>query len=88
MIEQDTKSQQIDKQSIVDSDGSVDNGMFEPADPDHDKQKEIGNQCLKDGLIDEAIMHFTKAIVSLKRSKSGTFAFPTNTILEFLLIFS
>jgi len=26
--------------------------------------KETGNQCLKSGFVDEAIMHYTKSIVS------------------------
>lgn len=28
------------------------------------QHKEIGNQCLQAGFIDEAIMHYTKSIVS------------------------
>ena len=40
----------------------------DPKDQQADHHKDMGNQYLQIGCIDEAIMHYTKSIVSLPHS--------------------
>lgn len=46
------------KSQLLGDEGQMSSEQFQAS-----QHKEIGNQCLQAGFIDEAIMHYTKSIV-------------------------